>query len=97
MEGYGLQRCMITEGSLHPSTTSKNVDAVEGIVGEETKSNHILEVASVLGIEAARQTIINEIKYTMERHDMIIDPRHVMLLGDVMTYKVCFLVVYEAH
>jgi len=75
----------------------KNIDAVEGIVGEETKSNHILEVASVLGIEAARQTIINEIKYTMERHDMIIDPRHVMLLGDVMTYKVCFLVIFEAH
>lgn len=24
----------------------------------------------------------------MKSHDMIIDPRHVMLLGDVMTYKV---------
>ena len=23
----------------------------------------------------------------MKSHDMIIDPRHVMLLGDVMTYK----------
>jgi DNA-directed RNA polymerase III subunit RPC1 len=41
----------------------------------------------VLGIEAARQTIINEIQYTMQSHDMNIDPRHVMLLGDVMTYK----------
>jgi RNA polymerase Rpb1, domain 5 len=42
----------------------------------------------VLGIEAARRTIINEIQYTMKSHDMIIDPRHVMLLGDVMSYKV---------
>ncbi|KIK07595.1 hypothetical protein K443DRAFT_86774 [Laccaria amethystina LaAM-08-1] len=71
VEGYGLQKCMITEG----------------IVGEQTSSNHVIEVAQVLGIEAARQTIINEIQYTMKSHDMIIDPRHVMLLGDVMSYK----------
>ncbi|KAL1672708.1 hypothetical protein EV122DRAFT_271324 [Schizophyllum commune] len=71
VEGYGLQKCMITEG----------------VVGEMTTSNHIIEVAQVLGIEAARRTIINEIQYTMKSHDMNIDPRHVMLLGDVMSYK----------
>ncbi|KAF9651025.1 beta and beta-prime subunits of DNA dependent RNA-polymerase [Thelephora ganbajun] len=71
VEGYGLQKVMITEG----------------IVGENTTSNHVIEVAQVLGIEAARQTIINEIQYTMKSHGMNIDPRHVMLLGDVMTYK----------
>ncbi|KAF9498249.1 beta and beta-prime subunits of DNA dependent RNA-polymerase [Pleurotus eryngii] len=71
VEGYGLQKCMITEG----------------VIGEQTTSNHVIEVAQVLGIEAARRTIINEIQYTMKSHDMIIDPRHVMLLGDVMTYK----------
>jgi hypothetical protein len=47
-----------------------------------------MEVEKVLGIEAARKTIINEIQYTMSSHGMNIDPRHVMLLGDVMTYKV---------
>ncbi|KAJ6583193.1 hypothetical protein B0H10DRAFT_2097845 [Mycena sp. CBHHK59/15] len=71
VEGYGLQTCMVTEG----------------VVGEHTTSNHVIEVAKVLGIEAARRTIINEIQYTMKSHDMIIDPRHVMLLGDVMSYK----------
>ncbi len=50
-----------------------------------------MEVAQVLGIEAARRTIINEIQHTMSAHGMSIDPRHVMLLGDVMTYKVCFI------
>ena len=59
-----------------------------GVIGEHTSSNHVIEVAQVLGIEAARRTIINEIQYTMKSHDMIIDPRHVMLLGDVMSYKV---------
>ncbi|KAG8938722.1 hypothetical protein FRC03_006984 [Tulasnella sp. 419] len=71
VEGYGLRQVMTTEG----------------IVGEETTSNHIMEVQTTLGIEAARRTIINEIQYTMSSHGMSIDPRHVMLLGDVMTYK----------
>ncbi|KAH9049136.1 beta and beta-prime subunits of DNA dependent RNA-polymerase [Lactarius hengduanensis] len=71
VEGYGLQKVMTTEG----------------IVGEYTSSNHIMEVAQVLGIEAARRTIVNEIQHTMSAHGMSIDPRHVMLLGDVMSYK----------
>ena len=71
VEGYGLQKVMTTEG----------------IVGEQATSNHVIETAKVLGIEAARVTIINEIQYTMQSHGMSIDPRHVMLLGDVMTYK----------
>ncbi|CAL1713617.1 unnamed protein product [Somion occarium] len=71
VEGYGLQKVMVTQG----------------IVGEHTSSNHVIETAQVLGIEAARRTIINEIQFTMQSHGMSIDPRHVMLLGDVMTYK----------
>ncbi|KAI0751657.1 beta and beta-prime subunits of DNA dependent RNA-polymerase [Daedaleopsis nitida] len=71
VEGYGLQKVMTTQG----------------IVGEYTTCNHVIEVAQVLGIEAARKTIINEINYTMGSHGMSIDPRHVMLLGDVMSYK----------
>jgi DNA-directed RNA polymerase III subunit RPC1 len=58
------------------------------VVGEYTSSNHVTEVAQVLGIEAARRTIIKEIQFIMESHGMIVDPRHVMLLGDVMSYKV---------
>lgn len=82
---------MITEGNaLDMFDLETCTDYSTGIVGEQTSSNHVIEVASVLGIEAARQTIINEIQYTMKSHDMIIDPRHVMLLGDVMTSKVCF-------
>lgn len=59
-----------------------------GIIGTHTTSNHVIETAQVLGIEAARRTIINEVQFTMSSHGMSIDPRHVMLLGDVMTYKV---------
>jgi DNA-directed RNA polymerase III subunit RPC1 len=90
VEGYGLQQCMVTEGPSSFLLTFAKLIPVnrQGVIGEHTTSNHVIEVAKVLGIEAARRTIINEIQYTMKSHDMIIDPRHVMLLGDVMTYKV---------
>lgn len=63
------------------------VMGTDGVNGYLTKTNHVMETCKVLGIEAARQTIYNEIQTTMMSHGMSIDPRHVMLLGDVMTYK----------
>lgn len=69
VEGYGLLACMTTDG----------------IDGSHTTTNSVLETYSVLGIEAARSTIIREIALVMG--DMDIDPRHMQLLADVMTYK----------
>ena len=71
VEGYGLRQVMTTEG----------------IVGTQCTSNHIPEVQQTLGIEAARATISSEILYTMSKHGMTIDSRHVALLADVMTYR----------
>ena len=62
-----------------------------GIDGSKTKSNHIIEVQQTIGIEAARQCIINEIQYTMRNHGMSIDARHMMLLADLMTYRVSII------
>lgn len=64
------------------------VMATHGVKGTRTTSNNTYEVEKTLGIEAARTTIINEIQYTMVNHGMSIDRRHVMLLSDLMTYKV---------
>lgn len=71
VEGYGLKEVMTTDG----------------IIGSRTETNHIDEMFRILGIEAARSSIFKEIDYTMSSHGMSIDPRHVMLLADVMTYK----------
>ncbi|KAG7836952.1 hypothetical protein KL943_000991 [Ogataea angusta] len=71
VEGYGLKAVMATDG----------------VVAHRTKTNHVLEIFDVLGIEAARASIISEIDYTMGSHGMAVDPRHIQLLGDVMTYK----------
>lgn len=59
-----------------------------GVKGAKSTSNNTFEVEKTLGIEAARTTIINEIVYTMTNHGMSIDIRHVMLLADLMTFKV---------
>jgi DNA-directed RNA polymerase III subunit RPC1 len=56
-------------------------------MASKTTSNNTYEVASVLGIEAARQTIMTEINYTMESHGMSIDRRHITLLADLMTCR----------
>ncbi|KAI2470908.1 beta and beta-prime subunits of DNA dependent RNA-polymerase [Annulohypoxylon bovei var. microspora] len=57
----------------------------EGVVGTEVYTNSVLECRDILGIEAARTTIALEISAVM--NDMGIDPRHMELLADVMTYK----------
>lgn len=62
----------------------------DGIDGRKTKSNHVIEVWKTLGIEAARTCIIHEIGETMRHHGMSIDIRHMMLLGDLMTFMVSF-------
>jgi len=58
-----------------------------GIDFKCTSSNHILETCQVLGIEAARQSIINEIEYVMGSYGIHIDARHTQLLADEMTFK----------
>jgi DNA-directed RNA polymerase III subunit RPC1 len=50
---------------LIEGTGLRDVMNTPGIDFRFTKTNHIMEIEKVLGIEAARQTIINEIQYTM--------------------------------
>jgi len=50
-------------------------------------TNNIHEMASVLGIEAARNTLIRETKITMQQQGLDIDVRHVLLVADMMTFS----------
>ncbi|GAB4843613.1 hypothetical protein Ancab_013577 [Ancistrocladus abbreviatus] len=65
----------------------KEVMGVDGVDGCKTESNHVMEVQATLGIEAARNCIIKEIRKVMQSHSMEIDIRHMMLLADLMTFK----------
>jgi len=50
-----------------------------------TVTNDIHEIAEVLGIEAARNAIINEAMKTLEEQGLEVDIRHIMLVADMMT------------
>lgn len=49
-----------------------------------TRTNSIAEVEAVLGIEAARQAIIEEVYKVIEAQGLNVDIRHVMLVADTM-------------
>lgn len=64
------------------------VMATQGVKDTEVISNFTLAAETTLGIEAARQTIINEIRHTMQDgHGLNVDIRHTSLLADVMSYR----------
>jgi DNA-directed RNA polymerase III subunit RPC1 len=57
----------------------------DGVDPYKTSTNSIIETLQVLGIEAARTKIVKEMQEVTK--DLSIDPRHMALLADVMTYK----------
>ena len=63
------------------------VMGIPGIDGRKTRSNDVMEVLGVLGIEAARVVLQMEIAYVYGRYGLNIDPRHLMMLSDTMTYR----------
>ena len=69
-------------------TEGSNLGAVlkmEGVDRVRTTTNDIHEVEKVLGIEAARNSIIHEAQTTMEEQGLTVDVRHIMLVSDMMT------------
>jgi len=49
------------------------------------RTNNIKEVESVLGIEAARTLLVEEIMNVLEEQGLDVDIRHIMLVADMMT------------
>ena len=66
-------------------SNTKDIIEIKGIDRNRVTSNDIHDVANVLGIEAARQTIINEIKQVIETQGLDINERHLKLVADAMT------------
>jgi DNA-directed RNA polymerase subunit A' len=60
---------------------------VEGVDPTRTVTNNIYEIATTLGIEAARNALVKEIMQTLEEQGLEVDVRHVGLVADVMTSK----------
>ncbi len=65
-------------------TNLKKIMQLPFVDATRTSSNDIFEIYEVLGVEAARQAIINEVSKVMENQGLNIDIRHLMLVADTM-------------
>ena len=76
----GEEYVIFTEG-----TNLAEALRVVGVNPARTHTNSIMEIAGVLGIEAARAAMIQEAMGVLEEQGLEVDVRHVMLVADLMT------------
>jgi len=86
----GIEQVLVVKRDKHYVilTAGSNLEEImnlKGINKEKVVSNNIHEVNEVLGVEAARETIIREIKKVIESQGLDIDERHLRLVADAMT------------
>jgi len=71
-------------------TTGSNLAeilSVKGVDKNNVRTNNVFEISTVLGIEAARNALINELKATLENQGLEVDVRYLMLVADLMCHK----------
>ncbi|MBD3248678.1 DNA-directed RNA polymerase subunit A'' [Candidatus Woesearchaeota archaeon] len=78
----GNEFIIITSGSNLPEILEmKEVDT------SRTVTNDIYEISRILGIEAARAVVINEVSKVIEAQGLNVDIRHIMLIADTMCFS----------
>ncbi|MCH8914541.1 MAG: DNA-directed RNA polymerase subunit A' [Thaumarchaeota archaeon] len=68
-------------------TTGSNIAKVfevKGVDKRNVRTNNVFEIAGTLGIEAARNSLINELNHTLEDQGLEVDTRYIMLVSDLM-------------
>lgn len=70
---------------LTAGSNMADVRNIKGVDVDKVTSNDIHDVADVLGIEAARETIVREIGKVLEMQGLDINSRHHKLIADAMT------------
>ena len=68
----------------------QRVFSIEGVDATRTTSNHIIEILQVLGIEAARNSLVKELRMILGTYDIYVNYRHLSTLVDVMTQRGIF-------
>ena len=74
------QYIIYTEGS-----NLREVLKIDGLDHSNVFTNSIQEIYDVLGVEAARNSIIKEASQTLDEQGLSVDIRHIMLVADLMT------------
>ncbi|MFC1755734.1 DNA-directed RNA polymerase subunit A'' [Thermoproteota archaeon] len=78
----GAEFVIMTAGS-----NLKKVLELDFVDSTRTTCNDLFEISAVLGIEATRQCIINELFKVIDTQGLNIDRRHIMLVSDMMCYS----------
>jgi len=76
----GDEYIVVTAGS-----NLRDVFKLEFVNPDKTITNDIFEIERLLGIEAARQAIIDEVAKVIDEQGLNVDIRHIMLVSDIMT------------
>jgi len=76
----GDEFIVVTAGS-----NLKDVFKLEFVNPDKTSTNDIFEIERILGIEAARQAIMDEVNKVIDEQGLNVDMRHIMLVSDIMT------------
>lgn len=64
----------------------REVLEVDEVDANRTYTNDIIEISTILGIEAARNAIFNEALRTLSEQGLEVDQRHLMLVADMMSF-----------
>jgi len=80
IQNRGGEYVLVCEGS-----NLADLMLIKGVDYRKIRTNNIKEVEQVLGIEAARTLLIEEIMSVLEDQGLDVDIRHVMLVADMMT------------
>ncbi len=76
----GTEWVLYTEGSNLAAVLS-----IPGVDPTRIKTNNIPEIQTTLGIEAARQAVIDEAIGVLKEQGLDVDIRHILLVADIMT------------
>lgn len=76
----GDEYVLYTEGS-----SVKKILELPEVDVARTTTNNIIEISNILGVEAARRSIFEEATKVLSEQGLTVDPRHLMLVADVMS------------
>jgi DNA-directed RNA polymerase II subunit RPB1 len=65
----------------------KWVMAVDKVDFTRTSSNSVREILTVLGVEAARLSLIHELRFVLDSYSIYVNYRHLSTLCDIMTNR----------
>ena len=70
---------------LTAGTNLKSVFKINEVDENRTVCNDLYEIRKVLGVEAARQVVIEEASKVMQEQGLDVDLRHIMFIADIIT------------